>query len=600
MSFSSYPWGEVKVAGFVGDRIDSVIRNRIMRQDIGALVEPFVTREDIGQWRGEFWGKWFLSLVDAWNYTHDPLVKEKLDEALEALLKTQDDAGLITASHQQPGHWQHWDLWSRRYTLAALLAYYQSLGGARVLRAARRLADYTMDELARYETSVVQTGLYQGLPSSTLIEPLVDLYRHTGDQRYLDYAESIVRDWRRFDGPRLVDKALDRIPVADRNNIKITEKNWWSRENGIKSYELMSCYEALCPLYRETGRSSYLTAAVNAWQLIRDDEIMASGSGSMGECWCHGRRHQLETHSSMMESCTAMLWIKLGLQVMQLTNDPAVADEIERTFYNAYLHSMKPDGSWFCRHNPLSGITVAGDNQCEMEQNCCVANGPRVMMLWPQMCVMKGEEGPVINFYGQYVAKVALPGGSGGLVISVDGDYPRSGNINIGVEPSHSERFVLRLRIPSWCNPAEVSVNGESCENVIAGTYLSIDRTWNPNDRIQMSLGMNPRLVEATDEKGVVHQAGMFGPLLLARDKRIDVSGLAHPVRFRSQNNGRIEAMLCPSRDDTRDMWATLRIPVIADGVETNVYFCDYASAGNTWGADSEYQVWSRGGRSET
>ncbi len=584
----------------MGKRIDSVIRNRIMRQDIDALVEPFVTREDIGQWRGEFWGKWFLSLVDAWNYTHDPIVRRKLDEALQSLLKTQDDAGLITASRQQPGHWQHWDLWSRRYTLAGILAYYASCGGEQALRAARRLADYTLDELARYETSVVQTGLYQGLPSSTIIEPLVDLYRLTKEQRYLDHAESIVRDWRRFDGPRLVDQALDRIPVADRNHGKITAKNWWSRENGVKSYEMMSCYEALCHLYQETGRSQYLTAAVNAWQLIRDDEIMVSGSGSMGECWCHGRRRQLETHSSMMESCTAMLWIKLSLQVLQLTNDPAVADEIERTFLNAYLHSMKPDGAWFCRHNPLTGITSAGDNQCEMEQNCCVANGPRVMMLWPRVCVMKGDEGPIINFYGQYTATVSLPSGSGDLMISVNGDYPRSGNIDIHVEPSRPERFALRLRVPSWCDSIKVSINGEPCGNVSPGTYMAIDRTWNPGDRIQMSLGMNPRLVEATDHDGAVHQAAMFGPLLLARDKRIDASGLDHPLQFKPSDQGRIKATPCPPPNDALDVWAAFQIPVIANGGETIAYYCDYASAGNTWGEESEYQVWNRADGSET
>ncbi|MCC6422111.1 MAG: glycoside hydrolase family 127 protein [Phycisphaerales bacterium] len=596
-SIRPYPWGQVKIGGFIGGRIDSVIRNRIMRQDIAALVEPFITRQDDREWRGEFWGKWFLSLVDAWNYTHDESVKQKMEEALDALLKAQDEAGLITACLQQPGQWGQWDIWGRRYTLAGLLACYESTGDQRALRAAQRLADYTMEELARYDTSVVQIGKFLGMPSSTIIEPLVDLYHHTGEERYLDHAQSIVTDWRRYDAPRLVDKALDRIPVGDRNHAKITEENWWSRENGLKAYEMMACYEALCHLYRQTGQGEYLNAAVNAWQSIRDDEIMACGSGSAGECWYHGRRHQLEPLAKMMESCTAMLWIKLGLQILQLTNDPKVADEIERAFYNAYLHSMKPDGSWFCRHNPMSGIKEAGENQCGMEQNCCVANGPRIMMLWPRMCVMRGDEGPVINFYGQYQADVTLDEGID-LKLSMESDYPRSGDILLRVDPSRAARFVLRLRIPAWCESARVQVNGRPIEKVIAGTYLSIDRTWEPNDRIEISLGMNPRLLEETDQQKIVHQAVMYGPLLLARDKRLDAGRWDEPVRFIMANHGQIQMSPCSTSTHGRDIWGEWTVPVMCNDKQIDAHYCDYASAGNTWAADSQFQVWSRGERS--
>lgn len=577
----------------MGEQIDAVIANRIMRQDIAALVDPFIKREDDHQWRGEFWGKWFLSLVDAWNYTQSPHVKQKLDEALDALLKTQDERGLITANRQRSGHWGIWDIWGRRYTLSALLSWYQSSHDERALRAACRLADYTMDELNRHKTSVVQTGLFQGLPSSTIIEPLVDLYRYTREARYLEFAQSIVSDWNQFDGPRLIDKALKCVPVADRISTTLNSDNWFSRENGLKAYEMMACYEALGHLYRQTRQPRYLAAILNAWQSIRDDEIMITGSGSSRECWCHGRRRQLEDLPTLMESCTAMLWIKLSWQVLQLTCNAAVADEIERTFYNAYLHSMKPDGSWFTRHNPLSGVQVPGDNQCGMDQNCCVANGPRIMMLWPQMCIVRGEQGPIINFYGQCQANITLADG-GGLAISMESDYPRSGDVLIKVAPASPQRSILKLRIPAWCDRAQVCVNAKPCQNVLPGTYLAIDRLWNADDRIEVSFGMNPRLIEAMDQQATPHRALMFGPLLLARDKRIDSTNWDYPVHFKAAGDGRVQAAVYSASDDAHALWVTLRTSALVDGREAELRYCDYASAGNTWTSESAFRVWSR------
>lgn len=591
-----YPWGQIKIRGYVGERIDAVIDNRIMRQDIAALVDPFIKREDDRQWRGEFWGKWFLSLVDAWNYTQNPHVRQKLEEALDALLKTQDERGLITANRQRPGRWGIWDIWGRRYTLSALLSWHQSSHDERALRAARRLADYTMDELNRHKTSVVQTGLFQGLPSSTIIAPLVDLYRHTREDRYLEFAQSIVVDWNQFDGPRLIDKALEHVPVADRISTLLNGDNWFSRENGLKAYEMMACYEALGHLYRQTGEPRYLAAIRNAWQSIRDDEIMITGSGTSRECWCHGRRRQLEDLPTVMESCTAMLWIKLSWLVLQLTCNAAVADEIERTFYNAYLHSMKPDGSWFTRHNPLSGVQVPGDNQCGMDQNCCVANGPRIMMLWPQMCIVRGERGPIINFYGQCQANITLADG-GGLEISMESDYPRSGDVLIKVAPARPRQFILNLRIPAWCDRAQVCVNGKPCQNVLPGTYLAIDRLWSEEDRIEASFGMNARVIEARDQAGMPHQAACFGPLLLARDKRIDLLGLDQPVQIKTTGEGKIQAVAYSPAAHPDSIMITLKIPVIAGGVETSNPYCDYASAGNTWTPASAFRVWDHNRR---
>ena len=85
--------------------------------------------------------------------------------------------------------------------------------------------------------------------SLALYEEGIALIRHCNEQ--LNSA----------DGPQLLDRA-DK-PVGGRFP---HPENWWSRENGHKAYEMMSCYEGLLEMYKLTGEDKYLDAVVNLYK----------------------------------------------------------------------------------------------------------------------------------------------------------------------------------------------------------------------------------------------------------------------------------------------------------------------------------------------
>ena len=64
-------------------------------------------------------------------------------------------------------------------------------------------------------------------------------------------------------------------------------------------------------------------------------------------------------------------------KLLEVTDDPKWADQLERTFYNAYLGAMKPDGSEFAGYTPLTGSRYHGQHHCFMHTDCCTSNGPR-------------------------------------------------------------------------------------------------------------------------------------------------------------------------------------------------------------------------------
>ena len=57
-----------------------------------------------------------------------------------------------------------------------------------------------------------------------------------------------------------------------------------------KSYEMMSCFEGLCELYRATGKREYLDASVKLADGIFREEATLVGVGTRGEVWFGGAK----------------------------------------------------------------------------------------------------------------------------------------------------------------------------------------------------------------------------------------------------------------------------------------------------------------------
>ncbi len=560
---AAIPLSDVHLGGRLGRAVDLCIRNRIFAQDTARLVEPFRHRNERTCWQTEFWGKWFLSAAAACEYTGDAAWRERLHASTHDLLSTQSSDGYI-GNYAEGSRLQRWDVWGRKYTLLGLLASYRMDGDPATLIGARRLADGLLNEVGPGKADIVRLGWFRGMAASSVLQPIVQLYRATGDDRYLKFAEYIVARWGAPGGPELVKKALGDIPVGRRFP---PPANWWSWENGEKAYEMMSCYAGLIELHRATGWERALEAAEHTFRSIRDTEINVAGSGSAMECWYGGNARQTETPERPMETCVSVTWMQLCANLLRATGDSQYGDEIERTAHNALLGAMRPDGSWFAQYSALAAVRTTGELQCGMGLNCCVANGPRGVMLLPEVAVMMGADGPYVNLYSDGVWNLKLPS-SARCRLEMKTDYPASGEAEIRVRPEQEETFPLRLRIPAWSEQTTIAVNGATVTGR-AGTWAAVGRRWKAGDRVSVRLEMDGRALHQNGRTAVVR-----GPIALARDLRLG-GDIDAPVALR----------------------ADLRPAAAPDGIAMafaagDAMLCDYASAGNTWDARSRYRVW--------
>jgi DUF1680 family protein len=579
--------GTVQIKGWLGHKVDLCIANRVMAQDVDQLVQPFRVREegDIGGWRCDFWGRWFTSAALGYTYQPTPEHRAVLDKAVRGLLETQTPDGYI-GTYRPSVQLGGWDIWGRMRVLLGLLAYYDATGDRAALDAARREADHFRSQVGPGKVNLGETGFPQflGLPSTSILEPIALLYERTGSQDYLDLARYIVGQWETPNkltptGIHLIEDALAGKPV-----VKIAFP---------KAYEMTSNYEGLCELYRATGNRQYLAAALKVGESIRQTERMIIGSGSNHEYWCEGARYQTEVLEEPIETCVTATWMKFCYQLLRLTGDPVWADELEVSLYNALLGGMTLEGRWWAYWNPLTGERVPSPTQYpDISLTCCVASGPRGLLLTPRWAVMTEDDGAVVNLYAPGSATVQLKDGTEVKILQ-ETDYPVNDQVRLTLQPSQKRWFALRLRIPAWSRNTLLSVNGQAvaCQ---AGTYAKLEREWTAGDSVVLKLDLRGRAVPAPS--GAPQLAVMRGPIVLALDNRL-VQPQDEEVYLVADANGYVE--LRPQADKPNDVWMSFEVPFrtahpFSSSVQKppKIAMCDFASAGNAWTESNLYRVW--------
>lgn len=578
----------VKIGGYVGSRIDDCIEKRVKAQDVEHLVEPFRSRTESHRWQSEFWGKWIQGAIASYRYTRDAELYEIIKQGAEGLMATQTPDGYI-GNYAPEYQLQQWDVWGRKYSTLGLLAWYDLSGDKRALKAARGVIDHLMTQVGPQATAIAMTGNYFGMASCSILEPVVYLYQRTNDKRYLEFANYITEQLNSPEGPQLLDRA-DK-PVARRFP---HPENWWSRENGHKAYEMMSCYEGLLEMYKLTGEKKYLEAVEKTVETIIEQEINIAGSGSAFECWYGGKERQTQPTYHTMETCVTFTWMQLCNRLLQVTHNPQLADKLEQTMYNALMASLRADGGQISKYSPLEGMRSPGESQCEMNINCCNANGPRAFALIPQAMyhLQSQEAGDIVyvNLYAPSETTLALSGKKAPKVtFTQKTDYPVGGRIEIEVTPEKAATFMLSLRIPMWSalDRVKATVNGEELK-VDAYGWLPITREWKAGDKITLELDMRGRLVEQNNYQAIVR-----GPVTLARDSRFG-DGFVDETSVIEQKDGYVE--LTPVGSDFAWMAFTAPMKMGTDlegsGEAKQIHLCDFGSAGNTWERSIRYRVW--------
>ena len=571
----------VSVRGLVGRRLEEMRSHDLAKVDWAYLDFPFTQKTETGSWsvlapgiwQTEFWGKYMHAAVPLALYAGDEALKARIGESVKRVLATQQADGYI-GNYRPENRGTVCDVWGAKYVMMGLLHWFDATGDKAALDGASRLADWLMSVAGPGRMSLGATGPFGGLMNCSVLEPVVWIYRRIrlrqdfGGQararKYLEYAKWIVSELdTNAKGPELIPLALKGVPVRERH----------PERDGHKAYEMMSCCQGLLDYYEETGDRRVLEAVVRSAENIVADEIDICGGGTRGERFAGTAKAQTTDGFRGSETCVLITWMRLCEKLCEVTGEPRWADELERTFFNAYLGQLAVDGSTFASYEGLAGVRERRHPlQCRMEANCCSANGPRGFLSFLGSAASAKSDVITVNQYvfGHVDVPCAAVGG-GNVRLDSFTEYPRVMRYAVTLALQGPAEFTLRFRAPAWSAKTAVRTSSGEMAESKGGEYISLRRIWKPGDQIEVTF----------DDRVVPHRlngcvAFTRGPLALARDIRFADGDLAEVVRGEEL---RFEEKLPPDAS----MYMS---------VGGRISLCDYASAGNTKDGKSAYRVW--------
>jgi uncharacterized protein len=212
----------------------------------------------------------------------------------------------------------------------------------------------------------------------------------------------------------------------------------------------------------------------------------------------------------------------MGIDMLRLTGNSIVADELELSTLNQVLGYQHRSGKWCTYNTPMDGTRRNSTTDIAFQIrpgsediNCCSANAPRGFGMISDWALMTDEQGLVLNWYGP--SSINTNFNEKKVTITQETEYPKDGQILLTVSPESDFQFPLKLRIPNWSVKSRVEVNGKPVADVRPGTYLVLDRKWKSGDKVRIDLDMS--LHYWVGERECAGKASIYrGPLLLVYD----------------------------------------------------------------------------------
>jgi len=497
---------QVQLGGLLGAALDANRRGRLSRFITGptspaiAIFDPaLVLANREGDWYGEHAGKWLYAAAKAYARTQDVSLGEQLRSVGDHLVALQGEDGYLGTyaperrfMHPQPSKgpsWdgapsaRTWDIWTHSYLMLGLLELHRAVpdipSSARYLAAARKIGDLCWHTLTECGINITELGNHHGMSATVLLDPAVELYVVTGEQRYLSLALLILEQADSHPPLALLSKALSGVDAAE-------------IATG-KAYQLAWNLVGLAKLHKATGVALYREAMDKLWLSIRGHHLTLGGGPWGGVA--HRSREVFNAPGTFqpqayVETCSTLAWLQLNRELLAISGEARYAEEIERTAYNDLLGAMAPNGEDWCYYSFPNGRRVH-----TTYWRCCKSSGAMAVEELPAAAYGVTAEGALaVNLYGPGLASVQLDG-VGAVALKQCTGYPFDGQIRLRVTPEQAARFAIRLRIPAWAAQTRIRINDVDADlSATPGNYAELRRDWQPGDRITLDFDMAPCL----------------------------------------------------------------------------------------------------------
>lgn len=457
----------------------------------------------------------------AWEVgrTGDAALDQRLRALTARVAAAQEPDGYVSTMFGRPGQgarysdleWGH-ELYCFGHLVQAGVARARTHGDDQLVRVAVRAADHVCREFG--------PDGRQGVCGHPEIEvALVELYRVTGERRYLDQARLFVE--RRGHG---VLGEIDFGPTYFQDDVPVREATVLAG-HAVRALYLAS---GAADLAVEDGDDELLAAVTGqVLTTLGRRTYLTGGMGAHHEGESFGADWELPADRSYSETCAGIASVMTNQRLLLQHGDARHADAVERTLYNVVATSPAADGRGFFYTNTLHQRTPGHEVDPDevspraasslrapwFAVSCCPTNLTRTIASLGAYLATSDDDGVQLHQYAPATVDTTLPGGE--LSLRVTTAYPSEGRVAVRADVAPGT-WTLTLRVPAWADGARVTLADGSVRSAAPG-YVVVPGPA-AGQEVVLDLPMSPRWTWADPRvdaaRGQV--AVERGPLVLA------------------------------------------------------------------------------------
>lgn len=427
-------------------------------------------------------------------------LRGKLDHVVSLIAGAQRKDGYVNtyfAGERADERWTNLadkhELYCAGHLIQAAIAHHRVTGERTLLDVATRFADHIDETFG--PASEGKREETDGHPEIEMA--LIELYRETGEQRYLD---------------------LGRFFLDVRGHGTIGGRAYHQDATPLREQREMVGH-AVRAVYLNAGAADLIAEVSDpelrrALQAMLDNMLhrrsyVTGGIGARYEGEAFGADYELPNNRAYAETCAAIgvvMWVWRML-LLDAADDSRLPDVLERVLYNAVLPGVSLDGYSYFYQNPLRDEDGSHRRQSGFECSCCPPNIARLLAQVSGYFATTstrrfGESDAVHDIVWLHLfanGDYTIPLQDGGSVsMAMTTRYPWDGEIALEItDLEDAGDFTLQVRVPDWGVGASGSVNGDALPEAetTPGQYMTIRRTWQVGDVVRLSIPMPVRRI---------------------------------------------------------------------------------------------------------
>lgn len=467
----------------------------------------------------------------------NPALEAFSDSIISIVAMGQEPDGYLTTwrtidplhptSEWVPGgpRWDHLEisheLYNSGHLFEAASAYHWATGKDNLLNIALKNADLLVN--------VFGDSTRHAVPGHQIVETgLIKLYNITGNENYLKLSKKFL-DLRGDTTVREIWGATniqDHKPVLQQNE---------AVGHAVRAVYMYAGMTDIAVLY---NNPDYLNAVHTLWDNMTDKKMYITGGiGSRHHLEEFGDNYELPNLTAYSETCAAIGSVYWNERMFRMTGDAKYYDLIERTLYNGVISGISLDGTHFFYPNPLEsdGEFAFNKGSCTREEwfdcSCCPTNLIRFIPYVPNLIYATEGNQLYVNMFMGNEANLKL--NDKDIKVTQTTNYPMDGNVALQISTPTPEDFILKIRVPGWAKDEIASselyqyanikptyysiiINDEVIIPKITDGYISLERTWRNDDKINLYFPMQVRQVVAdTQIDNLQNQMALeYGPFV--------------------------------------------------------------------------------------